>query len=205
MSRSPPLKHAAGRTTWSRVCSSAQHSQAAEEAIPHLYKQERKRPTLVWRRWSRAQALLGMVIPGYLPYSGIKVRSLVGLSAHSAFHWWSTHCAARMLLSEKLMSCCAVGTNGCLDLRRRATTLVGWVSAEWSKCPGSMARRPRDSVVPLWRSSAGWMPARIGRLSAGVGHRHPHTIRKASLMVGSVRRVWAMRHQAVLCSRMNQG
>ena len=35
--------------------------------------------------------------------SGIKVRSLVGLSVHSAFHWWSAHCAARMLLlSEKL-------------------------------------------------------------------------------------------------------
>ena len=33
--------------------------------------------------------------------------------AHSAFHWWSAHCAARMLLlSDKLMSCCAAGTNG---------------------------------------------------------------------------------------------
>jgi len=33
------------RTTWSTVCSSAPHSQAAEEAIPHLYMQGRKRPT----------------------------------------------------------------------------------------------------------------------------------------------------------------
>jgi len=57
--------------------------------------------------------------------SGIEVRSLVGLSAHSAFHWWSAHCAARMLLlSEKLMSCCAAGINGCLDLRRHATAHV---------------------------------------------------------------------------------
>jgi len=45
----------------------------------------------------------------------------------------------------------------------------GRVSAEWSRCPCSMARRARDSVAPLRRSSAGWMPARIGRLSAGVG------------------------------------
>ena len=71
----------------------------------------------------------------------------------------------------------------------------GWMSAEWSSCPSSMARRPRDSVAPLRRSSAGWMPARIGRLSAGVGSKHPVTIRKASLMVGSIRRVWALRHQ----------
>jgi len=38
------------RTTWSTVCSSVLRSQAAEEARPHLYKQERKRPTPV-RRW----------------------------------------------------------------------------------------------------------------------------------------------------------
>ena len=165
------------------------------------------------------------------------------------------------------MSCCAEGTNGCLDYRRRAFPLGGQVSAEWSRvarfifskkakhskkiakkakhsskngqkkpfksrrangqfksvrgnqpeirpyfqnlaakrsirqpmewsrCPGSMARRARDSVAPLRRSSAGWMPARIGRLSAGVGRRHPVTIRKASLMAGSMRRVWALRHQ----------
>ena len=35
-----------------------------------------------------------------------------------------------------------------------------------------MARRPRHSVAPLRRSSAGWMPARIGRLSTGVGRKH---------------------------------
>jgi len=53
------------RTTWSTVCS-ASHSQAAEEAIPHLYRQERKRLTPVRRRLSRTQALLGRVIPrGY--------------------------------------------------------------------------------------------------------------------------------------------
>jgi len=51
------------------------------------------------------------------------------------------------------------------------------------------------------------MPARIGRLSAGVGRRHPVTIRKASLMAGLVRQAWALRHQsgaqcsAVECTR----
>ena len=39
------------------------------------------------------------------------------------------------------MNCCVAGTNGCLDLRRRAFALDGQVSAEWSGCPGSMARR----------------------------------------------------------------
>jgi len=92
-----------------------------------------------------------------------------------------------MLLSEKLMSCCAAGKNGCLNLRRRAAAPDGRVSAEWSWCPGSMSLCPRDSVAPLRRSSAGWMPVRIGRLSAGVGRRHPVTIRKALLMVGSIR------------------
>ena len=42
------------------------------------------------------------------------------------------------------------------------------------------ARRASDSVAPLRRSAAGFMPARIGRLSAGVGRRNPVTIRKAS-------------------------
>ena len=40
------------------------------------------------------------------------------------------------------------------------------------------------------------MPARIGRLSASIGRRHPVTIRKASLMAGSVKGVWELRHQA---------
>ena len=95
------------KTTWSRVCSSAPHSQAAEEAISHLYRQERKPPTPVRKRLSRTQALLGRVIPGaWVPVSGMKMRSLVGLSVHSAFPWWSAHCAARMLLlSDKLMNC----------------------------------------------------------------------------------------------------
>ena len=59
----------------------------------------------------------------------------------------------------------------------------------------AMARRVRDSVAPLRRSSAGLMHARIESLSTGAGRRYPVIIRKASLMVGSMRRVWALRHQ----------
>jgi len=103
---------------------------------------------------------------------------------------------------------CAACTNGCLELKRSAFALDGRVSVEGRGCPGSKARRPRDSVAPLRRSSAGWMPVRIGRLSASVGRRHPVTIRKASLVVGSMRRVRVLRHQtgaqysAVECTRV---
>jgi len=69
------------------------------------------------------------------------------------------------------------------------------VNTEWRRCPGSMERRAIDSVAPLRQSSAGWMPARMGRLSACVGRRHPVTIRKASLMAGSMRPVRALRYQ----------
>ena len=41
------------------VCSSSPHSQAAEGAMPHLCKQERKRPTPVRRRFSRTHAWQG--------------------------------------------------------------------------------------------------------------------------------------------------
>jgi len=108
-----------------------------------------------------------------VPVSGIKVRSLVELSVHSASHWWSAHCATRMLLfSEKLMSCCAADANGCLNLRRGASAPDGRVRAEWSRCPGSMARHVRNSAAPLRRSSAGWMPAILQR----VGHVPWHVI-----------------------------
>jgi len=35
----------------------------------------------------------------------------------------------------------------------------------------------------------------VGGVCAGVGRKHPVTIRKASLMAGSMRRVWALWHQ----------
>ena len=65
---------------------------------------------------------------GWVPVLGMKVRSLIRLSNHSAFHWWSSQCAARMLLSNKLIELCG-GTNGCLGLRRRAFQL--WTGERW--------------------------------------------------------------------------
>jgi len=74
-------------------------------------------------------------------------------------YWWSAQSAAILfLLSDEMMSCCAADTNGCLGLRRRAFPLDREMSAEWSRCPGSIARSARDSVASLRRSSAGWMP-----------------------------------------------
>jgi len=93
------------------------------------------------------------------------------------------------------MSCWAASTHGCLDLRCCAFLLDGQVSAEWSGCQGFMGRRARDSVAPLRRSSVGWMPARIGRLSACEGHRNPVTVHKASFLAESMRQVWALWQQ----------
>ena len=55
----------------------------------------------------------------------------------------------------------------------------------------------KESVAPSQRSSAGWMPESIGRLSIGVGRRHPVTMRKASYRTPSTRitRVLVLRHQ----------
>jgi len=146
----------------STVCSSAQHSQVAEEDIPHLCKQERKGPTPVRRQLSRTHAVLRRVIPGeWLPVSGMKVRSLAGLylSNRSTFYRWSSQCAARMLLSvEMMISCCAARTNGCLNAVHLHSMNM---STELSRRPYSMTQRARDSVVPLRRSSACWMPVRM--------------------------------------------
>jgi len=128
---------------------------------------------------TRSQIYLGSAAPGFI------FRS----------RWWkcgvlwdcppTPHSIGDPPSEPQVWCCCQINYNelcggykGCLDLRRHAFALDGQVSAEWSRSPGSMARRARDSVAPLQRSWAGWMPARIGRLSAGVGRRHPDTIRK---------------------------
>jgi len=135
-----------------------------------------------------------------------KSREYRSVAQPLTFHWLSAQCATRTLLSDELMRCCLRRVQMGVSIWR-AFALDGRVSAEWSRCPGSMARRVGESVAPLWQSSAGWMPARIGRLSANVVRRHPVTIRKTSLMTGSIRRIWVLRHQTgvqyseVECSR----
>jgi len=155
----------------------------------HLYKQERKRPTLVQRRLSRTQALLGKVIQRGCQCREWKCGGLWDCppTPHSI---GDPRTARMLLLSDKLMRYCVAGTNGCLDLRCCAFALDGRVSAEWSRCPGSMARHASNNVALLQHSSAWWMSARIGRLSAGVGRRNPVTILRASL-----RQVWTLQHQ----------
>ena len=156
------------------VCSSfAPHSQTAEGAIPHLFSQQKKkRLTQVRRQLSRTQNVLGRVDSGVGDKSTAFRNVLQPLRIPLVIR--PVH-RTYMLLSDWMMSCCAEGANGCFDLRCRAFALGGQVSTEWSRCPGSMAWLARDSVAPLRRSSADWMPASIRRLSADVGSRRPAT------------------------------
>ena len=65
--------------------------------LRHTHKPQRRSYPICTR--SRTQAVLGRVTPGGVgAVSGMKMRSLVGLSVHSAFHWWSSHCIARVLI-----------------------------------------------------------------------------------------------------------
>ena len=155
------------------------------------------------RQLRRTQAFLGRVnLRGWLLVSGMKMQCRMRLSALYAFHWWSAHCTASMLLSDELMSCCGEGTSGSLDLRHFVSALDGWVSAQRSMCPGSMLWRARDRVAPLWWSSAGWTPEMMGRLSAGVGCRQPVAIRKVLLKDGMS--TAAPDRRALLCGWMHQ-
>ena len=121
---------------------------------------------------------------GWVLVPKIIMHSLVALSVHSTFHWWSGQCTTHVVvvrLTDEMLC-------GVYKWVFRFETLyvcTQWMGeCEWSRIPDSMAQRARDWVAPLRQSSAGWMPARIGRLSAGVGCRHPVTIRKALLMAG---------------------
>jgi len=111
-----------------------------------------------------------------------------------------------LLLSEKMMSCCAAGTKGCLDLRRRAAAPDGRVSAEWSRCPGSMARRPRDSVAAT----------KLSRLDACEDWKVVHWCRTQAsshnsqdVVDGGVSKAGmstaAPNRSTILCSRMDHG
>ena len=102
--------------TWSTVCSSAPHSQDAVEAMPHLCINDRKKPTPVWRRFSRTQAGLVSPIPGGRAFTSSKneCRRKV-LSRHSMLHLWSAYLAALVPSSLASLS----SSKGCLDLSCR--------------------------------------------------------------------------------------
>ena len=76
----------------------------------------------------------------------------------------------------------AAGTNGRLDL-----SLPRCASCCPTNCPCStgsgswIARFAEESVAPNWRTSTGWMSARTGKSSVGVGRKHPVTMLKGSL------------------------
>ena len=181
-------------STWSAVCSEAPHSQFNEGARPHLCMDEWNRPTPVHRRLSLTQDVRGKPMPTSLaPVPCTKARSLEAFSQFSVFDLWFVHSEVRMpslaRLSKRFR---AAGTNGCLDL-----SLTWRVSEDPLKRPykiwlGSRDPRwPKESVAPIRRSSAGWMPESTGKWSVGVGRRHPVTMLKASFKTLSMRRVWA--------------
>ena len=86
------------------------HKRLSRNAMTFLLPLNELLLSQLGRTRSRGRCLL---LGGCVPVSGMNVRSLVGLSAHSAFHRWSAQCAARMLLlSNEMMSCCAAGKNG---------------------------------------------------------------------------------------------
>ena len=76
------------RTTWSTVCSSAPHSQAAEEVMPHLYKQERKSPTLVRRRLNRTRLFWGGLIRGVGAHSIGNLPTAPYVCCCCQLNWW---------------------------------------------------------------------------------------------------------------------
>ena len=106
---------------WSAVCSSAPHSQDAVEAMPHLCIDDRKKPTPVWRRFSRTQAGLGSPIPGgRAPISSKNECRREVPSRHPMLHLWFAHLAALLPSSlASLSSSRAAGTKGCLDFSCR--------------------------------------------------------------------------------------
>jgi len=82
--------------------------------------------------------------------SGIKVRSLTHSVVQTLCIPLLVHPARCMyVVVDHLMSCCAVGTNKCLDLKCCAFTPGGRVSVEWSMCP--TVQVPLHSVLETVR------------------------------------------------------
>ena len=115
----------------------------------------------------------------------------IGWYAHSTFHWWSTQCAARMLLlfSDEPMRCCAV-----VQIAVSIWGPVHWHQVDRWALSGADIQAPWQSVLErVWLHCH--EAQQVGCLREWLGRRHPVTIGKASLMAGSVGRVWLLRHQ----------
>ena len=128
---------------------SARHSQFAEAAILHLCKQEWKCLTLVRRVLIRTHAVLGRS-----RRAGADVGD-ESTGSHSAIQPFVISSVPR---PERHTSVIVVrwtdellcsGYKWMSNFERPAFPLCGQVSAEWSRCPCSMARRAGDSVAPL--------------------------------------------------------
>ena len=88
------------------------------------------------------------------------------------------------------------GTNGHLDISLPRCASCCPTNCPCSTLSGSwIAQLAKESVAPNRRSSAGWMPARTGKSSVGVGRKHPLTMHKASLRMLSMRRVSVLQYQ----------
>jgi len=130
-----------------------------------------------------------------VPVSVLKVRSLVRLCNHSAFHWWPPNapharcCYRQMKWWVVRWAQMGVSIWDAVHSHPVDRWPLSWtcVQAPWH---GVLW----ENVAPLRRSPAGWISARMGSLSAGVGRRHPVTISRASLMAVSKRWIWALRH-----------
>ena len=100
------------------------------------------------------------------------------------------------------------GTNRCLDLRRCAAAPDELVSAEWSRCPGSMARRPGNSVAPLRRISSGWDACDYWKVVRWC-RTQTSSHNSQGVVDGGVSKAGvstaAPNRSALLCSRMDQG
>ena len=124
------------------------------------------------KRLNLTQDVLGRLIQRGLELAlGMKAQTLDKLSKWSAFNLCLVYCFSRMFSSDKLSnSFHAAGINGRLDL-----SLPRWASCCPTNCPCStrsgacIARFAKEIVVHNRRSSAGWMPARAGKSSVGVG------------------------------------
>ena len=108
------------------------------------------------------------------------------------------HWTAWMPSSDKLCNNFrAAGTNECLHFS--LSLLAASDSIYWPcrMLSGSKKLRlAKENVAPWRRSSTGWIPERTGRLSVGVGRRYLVAMRIVSSRTLSIKRVYALRHQA---------